>query len=130
MIVSRSVGVALALLALPAFAQVSGSQSASSANPPTLDFDFFKARIEPIFTTKRGSNARCISCHGSGTPMRLKPLPDGAATWSDADARANFDVIRARVIPGDPDNSRLLRHPLAEAGSSLRDRRCSPRSGE
>ena len=82
MIVSRSVGVALALLAMPAFAQVSGSQPAASAAPPTLDFDFFKARIEPIFTTKRGNNARCISCHGSGTPMRLKPLPDGAATWS------------------------------------------------
>ncbi len=115
MIVSRSVGVALALLALPALAQVSGSQQPSITNPPTLDFDFFKARIEPIFTTKRVGNARCISCHGSGTPMRLKPLPDGAATWSDADARANFDVIRARVIPGDPDDSRLLRHPLAEA---------------
>ena len=117
MIVSRSVGVALALLAMPAFAQVSGAgaQASSSAAPPTLDFDFFKARVEPIFTTKRVGNARCISCHGSGTPMRLKPLPDGAATWSDADARANFDVIRARVIPGDPDDSRLLRHPLAEA---------------
>ena len=115
MIVSRSIGAALALLALPALAQVSGSQQASITAPPTLDFDFFKARIEPIFTTKRAGHARCISCHGSGTPMRLKPLPDGAATWSDADARANFDVIRARVIPGDPDDSRLLRHPLAEA---------------
>ena len=115
MIMSRLVGVALALLALPALAQVSGAQQPSITNPPTLDFDFFKARIEPIFTTKRVGNARCISCHGSGTPMRLKPLPDGAATWSDADARANFDVIRARVIPGDPDDSRLLRHPLAEA---------------
>ena len=117
MIVSRSVGALLALLAMPALAQVSGSQpqASSSAAPPTLDFDFFKARIEPIFTTKRVGNARCISCHGSGTPMRLKPLPDDAATWSDADSRANFDAVRARVIPGDPDDSRLLRHPLAES---------------
>src|SRR4249920_28146 len=104
MIASRSIGVAFALLAAPALAQVSGAPAqASAAAPPALDFDFFKARIEPIFTTKRVGNARCISCHGSGTPMRLKPLPDDAATWSDADARANFDVIRARVIPGDPD---------------------------
>ena len=84
MIVSRSVGVALALLALPAFAQVSGApRKPSSADPPTLDFEFFKARIQPIFTTKRAGNARCVSCHGSGTPMRLKPLAPARATWSD-----------------------------------------------
>src|SRR4029077_10721415 len=117
MIASRSIGVALALLAGPALAQLSGPQTpASAAAPPALDFDFFKARIEPIFTTKRAGNARCISCHGSGTPMRLKPLPDGAATWSDADARANYDVIRARVVPGDPDDRRLLRHPVPGDG--------------
>jgi YVTN family beta-propeller protein len=117
MLLSRSIGVAVALLCAPAFAQVSGAQTqaTSAATAPVLDYDFFKARIEPIFTTKRTGNARCISCHGSGTPMRLKPLSDGAATWSDADARANFDVIRARVVPGDPDDSRLLRHPLAES---------------
>ena len=117
MLLSRSIGVAVALLAAPALAQVSGAQTptAAATTAPVLDYDFFKARIEPIFTTKRNGNARCISCHGSGTPMRLKPLPDGAATWSDAEARANFDVIRARVVPGDPDDSRLLRHPLAES---------------
>ena len=42
-----------------------------------LDFEFFKTRIQPIFTTKRAGNARCVSCHASGTPMRLQPLAAG-----------------------------------------------------
>ena len=99
---------AFACAALPAFAQTAATPQ------PQLDFDFFKARIEPIFTTKRPGNARCVSCHGSGTTMRLQPLPEDAATWSDADARMNFDIVRARVVPGNPGESRLLRHPLAE----------------
>jgi YVTN family beta-propeller protein len=90
------------------------AQPSAGGSAPTLDFAFFKARIEPVFTTKRPGHARCISCHGDGTPMRLTPLPEGSATWTEAEARANFDTIRARVVPGNPDESRLLRHPLAE----------------
>jgi YVTN family beta-propeller protein len=104
---------ALLLPAAAAVAQPAANGSVSAA-PPTLDYEFFKARIEPIFTTKRPGNARCISCHGDGTPMRLTPLPEGSATWTEAEARANFDIIRARVVPGSPEQSRLLRHPLAE----------------
>ena len=95
----------LASLTLPALAQTPAA--------PTLDYEYFKARVQPILTTKRDGNARCISCHGSGTTMRLQPLAEGAATWNDADARKNFELISARVSPGDPDGSRLLRHPLA-----------------
>ena len=91
--------------------------TSGAAQPPgpVLDFEFFKARIEPIFTTKRPGNARCVSCHAFGTTMRLQPLPDGGATWKDTESRANFEVLRARVVPGNPDESRLLRHPLAES---------------
>jgi YVTN family beta-propeller protein len=103
---------ALLLPAAAAVAQPSANGSTPAA--PQLDYEFFKARIEPIFTTKRPGNARCISCHGDGTPMRLTPLPEGSAVWTDAQARSNFDIIRARVVPGNPDQSRLLRHPLAE----------------
>ena len=96
-------------------------QPASSA--PSLDFEYFKARVQPIFTTKRDGNARCISCHGSGTTMRLQPLAPGAATWSEEDSRKNFDIVKLKVIPGDPAKSRLLLHPLAEAagGDQIHD---------
>jgi YVTN family beta-propeller protein len=96
-----------ALTALPALAQTPAA--------PTLDFAYFKARVQPILTTKRDGNARCISCHGFGTTMRLQPLAEGAATWTDEDARKNFEILSARVLPGDPDGSRLLQHPLAES---------------
>ena len=117
---SRSLGTAagtlatLLVAALAAAGQAAGS--AGGAAPASLDFDYFRARVQPIFTTKRAGNARCVSCHVEGTPMRLQPLMEGSETWSDADARKNFDVIRSRVIPGKPDISKLLLHPLAESG--------------
>jgi YVTN family beta-propeller protein len=109
----RLVLAALVVSAAPAMAQQVATPS--QAATPSLDFDFFKARIQPILTTKRDGNARCISCHGFSTTMRLQPLPEGSATWSDADARTNFALISARVVPGNPDDSRLLRRPLAES---------------
>ena len=81
---------------------------------PSLDFEYFKTKVQPIFLAKRPTHARCVSCHTTGTPMRLQPLAPGAATWSDEESRKNFDVIRARVITGNPLKSKLLTHPLAE----------------
>lgn len=100
--------LAAALYAAPALAQ----QPAAS---PTLDFEFFKARVQPIFTTKRDGNAKCVSCHVEGTPMRLQPLAPGTGTWTEEAARKNFDLVRSRVVPGNPAISKLLRHPLAES---------------
>jgi YVTN family beta-propeller protein len=68
-----------------------------------------------VFTTKRPGNARCVSCHAFGTPMRLQPLPTDSGTWTEEQSRKNFEVIRLRVVPGNPEASRLLRHPLAES---------------
>jgi YVTN family beta-propeller protein len=82
--------------------------------PPTLDFDYFRAHVQPIFTTKRDGNARCVSCHSIRDVMHIQPLAEGSATWSEDDARSNFNIARAYVVPGNPDASRLLLHPLAE----------------
>ena len=79
-----------------------------------LDYNYFKARVQPIFLAKRPGHARCISCHGSGTPLRLQPLPPGSASWNDEDSRKNFEAVRRVVVPGSVPKSRLLVHPLAE----------------
>src|SRR5436190_23441445 len=84
------------------------------ASAPSLDFEYFKAKVQPLFLAKRPTHARCVSCHVTGTPMRLQPLAPGAATWTDEESRKNFDVIRARVVSGNPLKSKLLMHPLAE----------------
>ena len=100
--------VALLLSAFSARAQ-------PPASSPSLDFEFFELRVQPVFTTKRPGNARCVTCHAFGTPMRLQPLAPGSATWTEEQSRKNFDVIRLRVVPGNPAASRLLLHPLAES---------------
>ena len=46
----------LVLIALLACAS---SAAAQPAPAPALDFDYFKARVQPIFTSKRAGNARC-----------------------------------------------------------------------
>jgi hypothetical protein len=78
----------------------------------SLDYEYFKAKVQPIFLTKRPGHARCISCHGSGTPLRLQPLSAGATAWNDEDSRKNFQAIQ-RVAAGGT-RSRLLLHPLEE----------------
>ena len=66
-------------------------------------------------TVKRivGKNARCIACHGQGTPLRLQPLAQGSTTWNDEDSRQNFLAVRRVVMPGNL-QSKLLLHPLEE----------------
>jgi hypothetical protein len=99
----------LALLTVGAF----GQQPAAPARS-TLDFEYFKTKVQPIFLKKREGHARCISCHGQGTPMRLQPLDPGATTWTDEESRQNFDAVRrVAVVPGSL-KSKLLTHPLAE----------------
>jgi hypothetical protein len=103
--------VVLALLSLAGL----GSQQPAAApvSSVSLDFEFFKTRVQPIFVAKRPGHARCIACHGSGTPLRLQPLSPGSTTWSDEESRKNFEAVRRVVLPGNA-NSRLLIHTLDE----------------
>ena len=96
-------------------AAVAPARAQQPAASPALDYDFFKARVQPVFTTKRAGNARCVSCHDSGTPMRLQKLRDGYATWTEEESRKNFEIVASRVVAGKPEISKLLRHPLAES---------------
>ena len=104
--------VAHPLLLVLAFA--SGASAQTPASAPALDFEFFKTRVQPIFLAERPGHARCIACHGSGTPLRLQPLAAGRTTWTDEESRKNFDAVRRLVVPGSA-KSRLLMHPLAES---------------
>ena len=104
--------VAHPLLLVLAFA--SGAFAQTPAAAPALDFEFFKTRVQPIFLAERPGHARCIACHGSGTPLRLQPPAAGRTTWTDEESRKNFDAVRRLVVPGSA-KSRLLIHPLAES---------------
>ena len=91
-----------------------GQQPPSSPTASTpLDFEAFRTKIQPIFVAKRPGHARCIACHGQGTPLRLQPLAAGSTTWNEEDSRKNFETIKRVVQPGNL-KSKLLLHPLEE----------------
>ena len=86
---------------------------ASAPVGPALDYAFFKERVQPIFLNKRPGHARCVTCHSHGSPP-LEPLAPGAIAWNEEQSRKNFAVWKQFVVPGHPEKSSLLRHPLAE----------------
>jgi hypothetical protein len=90
-----------------------GESTAKSA--VSLDFEFFKTKVQPIFLAKRPGHARCVSCHSSNnSALRLQPLSPGSTTWDDEQSRLNFAAVQKVVVPGSL-KSPLLIHPLAEA---------------
>ena len=101
--------IVAAALVLTSLAGLRGQQPPA----PSLDYEVFKTKVQPIFLAKRAGHARCISCHASGTPLRLQPLSPGAATWNDEESRKNFEAVKRVVVPGSV-KSILLVHPLAE----------------
>jgi hypothetical protein len=81
---------------------------------PSLDYEFFKTKVQPIFLTKRDGHARCVACHTvNNAPFKLVPLSPGAATWNEQQSRMNFELVKRVAMPGFLE-SKLLIHPLAE----------------
>ena len=87
-----------------------------------LDYDYFKAKVQPIFLTKRPTHARCVMCHGGANNMlHLEELPEGQASWTEEQTRKNFETV-SKIIQAvdDPLQSKILVHPLApEAGGDV-----------
>ena len=86
--------------------------------PSALDFQYFRASVEPIFLKTRPGHARCYGCHIlSNRAFRLEPLESGNSEWTAEQSRKNYQSAVQQVVAGDPVSSRLLMHPLApEAG--------------
>jgi hypothetical protein len=103
------IAVAVVLQAAPAFAA-----------DQTLDYGFFKTRVEPIFLKKRPDHVRCYVCHSeSNTAFKLVKLSPGSNFWTEEQSRQNFEVASKLVVPGNTDASHLLRQPLAlQAGGN------------
>jgi hypothetical protein len=84
-----------------------------------LDYQTYKAKVEPLLLEKRPGHARCVTCHSTGTAFRLQALPKGQTTWGDEASQKNFEMVKKFVRPGNPKESRLLVMPLAhEAGGT------------
>src|SRR2546427_13283869 len=91
-------------------------QAASvSAAELSLDYEFFKSRVQPLFLKKRQGHARCYVCHAdrSGNAFRLEQLSSGSDFWTEEQSRRNFALVSALLVPGHPATSRLRLYPLA-----------------
>jgi YVTN family beta-propeller protein len=111
-----SPSLAAAQTAAPAGSTQSTSAERPAASATPLDYEFFKNRVQPIFLQKRPGHARCIQCHETGQP-RLQALASDATMWNEEQSRQNFTTWSRLVVPGNPNVSKLLIHPLAkEAG--------------
>ena len=71
-------------------AGVLGQEPASAPARPSLDYEFFKTKVQPIFLAKRPGHARCIACHGrhAAAPAAARP---GRTTWTEEESRKNFE---------------------------------------
>lgn len=86
----------------------------ATAADTTLDYGFFKSRVEPVFLKKREGHVRCYVCHSESTnAFKLQHLAHGSKSWTDEQSRKNFESASNLVVPGDPAKSRLLLQPLA-----------------
>ena len=100
-------------------ALLQGMASPSSAQ--SLDYEYFKTRVEPIFLAKRPGHVRCVVCHSerSNNSFKLEAIAAGGKFWTEEQSRRNFEVVSRLVVPGDPAKSLLLLQPLApEAGGN------------
>ena len=109
----------LAPLTMMSTSQPAAQEASASTAAQSLDFEFFKARVEPIFLKKRPGLARCYVCHGvpekigyRRSSFRLQTLPPESTFWTEEQSRRNFEVVSRLVTPGDMAMSRLLMHPL------------------
>ena len=95
--------------------------AASAANAkPGLNYEVFKTKVQPILTSPRKGNARCMACHSrGGGNSYLEPMTPGSTTYTEDQSRRNFERVSRLVVPGEPLKSILLTNPLAtDAGGS------------
>src|ERR1700687_5378201 len=110
-------GRALIFVAVALVAVALSNSLTPARTAPKLDYEFFKSRVEPVFLNNRPEHAPGYVCHvESNNAFRLEKLTSGAHAWTEEQSRRNFEMASALVNPGDPDTSRLLRHPLAPEG--------------
>lgn len=77
---------------------VRAAAPASPAPAPELDFEFFRARVHPIFFRVTPGGLACTNCHSGEFAQ-----PNPEESWRN---------VQRPIEPGRPTQSRLLMHPL------------------
>ena len=108
-VVAASLFAAATLSLSEAVSQPASSPAASGS----LDYGFFKTKVQAVFLARRAGHARCVVCHTfNNAAFKLVPLSPGSTTWNEEQSRLNFELIKRVAVGGL--ESKLLKHPLAE----------------
>jgi len=91
-----------------------GEDKPSVAAARALDYDFFVARVMPLFTAKGGDGNACVNCHDTHAILRLS-RPDAAGKFTDDQLRGNYASALGVIDTINPENSLLLRKPISDA---------------
>lgn len=86
----------------------------AKADPP-IDFEFFRACVQPVFANPREGHIKCSNCHAGGI-IGFAPVPQNGSTWNDQEATRAFSTITRLILPGNPEQSRFLLKPLHPDG--------------
>jgi hypothetical protein len=79
-----------------------------------LDYDYFVARVEPVFARKGPDGQACATCHQTHTIFRLsRPGPNGS--FSEEQSQLHYRSALKVVDLANPERSLLLRKPLSDA---------------
>jgi len=93
--------------------QAASQPASSPAASPSLDYGFFKTKVQAVFLARRPGHARCVVCHTfNNAAFKLVPLSPGSTTWNEEQSRMNFELVKRVAVGGV--ESKLLKHPLAE----------------
>jgi len=105
--------VAVCLLATATGQAVSQPTSSPTASS-SLNYEFFKTKVQAVFLARRPGHARCVVCHSfNNAAFKLVPLSPGSTTWNEEQSRLNFELVKRVAMPGYLE-SKLIKHPLAE----------------
>jgi len=113
---SSYVVVAGSLLAaaIGSLSQAASQPASSPTASSSLDYEFFKSKVQAVFLARRPGHARCVVCHTfNNAAFKLVPLSPGSMTWNEEQSRRNFELVKRVAMPGFLE-SKLIKHPLAE----------------
>jgi hypothetical protein len=89
--------------------------AASGASAQSLDYEYYKTHVEPIFSEHREGHARCVVCHSqSNNAFKLAEWGPDTKAFTEDQSRANFAMLSKLVNKNDPEKSILLLHPLSK----------------
>lgn len=93
-----------------------GDSNAGADPIVEVDFDFFRACVQPIFVNPIDNAMPCTECHSGEFAI---PPPEGGY-WTEEQSRQSLESLAYLIDPGRPESSRFLHKPLhPNAGGDL-----------